>query len=95
MTTLQAKWKETSNSPVFSDVFTKLEKIYQNIYEEKISKLHLQNIETKRKEKEAKRKEEEVIRNSVLKFSEKGFSVKEISETLELPKKKVIEILEL
>ena len=50
--------------------------------------------EARQEKEEAKRKEEAIILKSVIKFTEKGFSPEEISKCLEIPIKKVNDILD-
>ena len=98
MTTLQATWNETWRGEKFDNLFgdildERISAVKQEM-NKKIDDLYRQNQEARRKEEEARRKEEEILKKSVLKFREKGFSISEISESLEIPEVKIKTILQ-
>ena len=84
------------HNDIFGDIVNKKMAFLKEKYDDAQKKTDVfkqQKEEAKRNEEEAKRNEEAVIIKSVIKFSEKGFSKQEISESLEISVDQVNEIL--
>ena len=104
MTTLQTAWNETWRGEkfdtFFGDVLNERISAVKLEMNKKIDDLYRQNIEAKREKEEAKREKEferiqkeAILKRSVLKLHEKGLSIDDISESLEIPEKTVKVIL--